>query len=111
MVIYLDCNCTLDDGPNAERTRDVANLIYLIKLPWLIVGDFNCTPTEAATSNWCRYLRGMVTAPDVPFTCTNTGTEGGSLIDFTMHCRELEPYIKIKSILDLPLSPMSWRSG
>ena len=103
--MYLDCDYALEDGPNAERTKDIASLIYAIKLPWLIAGDFNKSPEEVATSSWCRYLKGIVTAPDVPFTCTNTSAAGGSLIDFTMHCRELEPYLTVQPNWHYPFRP------
>jgi hypothetical protein len=105
ILVYLDCDHTLDDGSNADRTRAIADLIYNIKLPWLVVGDFNRDPAEVATSAWCRYLRGMVTCPNVPFTCTHSGEGGGNLIDYTMHSRDLAPYLSVQPIYHYPFKP------
>ena len=80
-------------------------LIRSVHLPWLIVGDFNRSPQEIAASTWCQFLNGVVTAPNVPFTCTNTSEAGGSLIDFVVHARELEPYLKVRPIFHYPFKP------
>ena len=94
VVLYLDGDYDLEDGPNGARLHAIASLIASMHLPWLIVGDFNCSPKAVATSPWCRYLKGVVTAPNVPFTCTNNSAAGGSLIDFAVHARELTPFLQ-----------------
>ena len=83
----------------------IANLIRTIGLPWLMLGDFNRTPVETASSTWCMFLRGVVTAPRVPFTCTNNSEQGGSLIDYATHSDDLAPYLDIEGIQDFPFKP------
>ena len=60
---------------------------------------------EVANSSWCKYLRGIVCAPNVPFTCTNMSAQGGSLIDFCMHSRQLQPYVKVEPITTYSFKP------
>ncbi len=60
---------------------------------------------ETATSTWCRFLKGIVTAPNVPFACVNNSAEGGTLIDYAMHCAELQPYIEIEGLMYFPFKP------
>ena len=83
----------MQEGPNLERTRGVINLIKVTKLPWVIIGDFNRTPEEVAESEWCRFIKGVVLTPDLPFTCTGNGSDGGRLIDFAIADRKLAPYL------------------
>ena len=105
IIVYLDSNFGLENGPNGGRTIAIANLIRNIGLPWLMLGDFNRTPAETASSTWCRFLKGTVTAPRVSFTCTNNSEQGGSLIDYAMHSEDLAPYLDIEGIQDFPFKP------
>ena len=105
ITVYLDSNFGLENGPNGERTMAIANLIRNIGLPWLMLGDFNRAPAETASSTWCRFLKGTVSAPRVPFTCTNSSEQGGSLIDYAMHSEDLAPYLELEGIQDFPFKP------
>ena len=57
IVLYLDCNFGLQEGPNRQRTEEVMMLIKCTHLPWIVVGDYNKTPDVVADSEWCRYLK------------------------------------------------------
>ena len=50
VTIYFDVGFGLDEGPNAEKGIAVSNLVRAIKLPYLIVGDFNVPPEVCAAS-------------------------------------------------------------
>ena len=71
----------------------------------MIVGDFNRSPKDIAGSTWCKFLKGTVLAPDIPFTCTNSSEAGGALIDFCMHCVELTPYLRVEPRYDYGFKP------
>ena len=100
ITLYLDSNFDLESGPNEKRTMAVANLVRSIRLPWLILGDFNRPPVETAMSSWCA-----VTSPKVPFTCTNNSDESGTLIDYAMHSDDLTPYLDIEGVQDVAFKP------
>ena len=53
VVLYLDSDFDLEDGPNGARLQAIAALDVSMRLPWLVVGDFNCAPQVVATSPWC----------------------------------------------------------
>ena len=65
VVIYLDFNFEIGQGPNKERTEQALQCVMAAKVPWLIIGDFNRSPEEVANSAWCKFLRGVVLTPDV----------------------------------------------
>ena len=57
VVIYLDSNFEIGQGPNKERTEHALQCVMTAKVPWLIIGDFNRSPEEVANSAWCKFLR------------------------------------------------------
>ena len=105
IVLYLDCNFEIGQGPNKQRTEQALQCIMAAKVPWLVIGDFNRTPQEVANSAWCKFLRGVVLTPDVAFTCTNTSHSGGSLIDFVVASRDLAPKLTLRPILHYGFKP------
>ena len=66
----------LDCPPNQERCSNIRCLIDSLKIPWLIVADWNRPPEEVGSSYFAKYLRGAVVAPNVLMTCSSTA-EGG----------------------------------
>ena len=44
MVIYLDSNFEIGQGPNKERIEQAMQCIMAARVPWLIIGDFNRRP-------------------------------------------------------------------
>ena len=98
VTIYLDCNYGMQEGPNLERTQGVINLIKATRLVWVTICDFNKTPEEVAESVWCKFLKKVVLAPDLHFTCTGNGSDGGRLIDFAIADRRLAPYLSLEGI-------------
>ena len=105
IVIYLDSNFEIGQGPNKERTEQALQCVVAAKVPWHIFGDFNRCPEEVANSAWCKFLRGVVLTRDVAFTCTNTSQAGGSLIDFAAASRDLAPKLTLRPILHCGLKP------
>ena len=50
IACYFDDGCSLDDGASAGKARAIINLVRSIKLPWLLIGDFNIPPEECGSS-------------------------------------------------------------
>ena len=67
ITLYLDCGFAIDEGPSATRTQAVANIIRVISVPWMIVGDFNRSPEEVAGSVWCKCMKRNCPCPRHPF--------------------------------------------
>ena len=66
----------LDCPPNQERCSNIRCLIDSLKIPWLIVADWNRSPEEVGSSYFAKYLGGAVVAPTVLMTCSSTADGG-----------------------------------
>ncbi len=92
----FDCGWPLEAGPNAEKLKQTQGLITAINLPWVMVGDFNRTPDEVASSLFVKFLRGIVIAPNVPFTCAAPSAPGGGRVtDMVVACGDLAHRLKV----------------
>ena len=90
----------------AEKWKQIQGLIMAINLPWVMVGDFNRTPDEVANSLVVRYLRGIVIAPNVPFTCASPSAPGaGRVIDMVIACGDLAHRPKVDPYCDHGFKP------
>ena len=106
IACYFDCGWPLEAGPNAEKWKQIQGLIMAINLPWVMVGDFNRTPDEVANSLFVRYLRGIVIAPNVPFTCASPSAPGGGrVIDMVIACGDLAHRLKVDPYYDHGFKP------
>ena len=66
---------------NQGKLREVANYIMTAGLPFIVLGDFNCTPEDFLQHGWHSLVGGKVVVPDVQFTCT---TPPSRIIDFAV---------------------------
>ncbi len=103
MVVYFDCTVGLDGGSNIEKCKEVLRLVGAIKLPWLIMGDFNVTPEECVATSFFGYLGGTLAAPDMEFTCTSNGSD--RLLDYAIASKELAEFIQARPFYDHPFRP------
>ena len=95
----------LDQSPNQERCESIRRYIDSIKIPWIILADWNKTPGEVICSPFAKYLKALAIAPDLPFTCTSTTEAGGRLIDFALVSPELAGKNFCTPCLDTPFKP------
>ena len=65
IVVYFDHSIGLDSGPNMQKAQEVIKMVAAIKLPWIIVGDFNVPPEECAAGVFFSHLGGTILAPKV----------------------------------------------
>ena len=79
-------------------------IIAAIKLPWIIVGDFNVPPDECAASVFYSYLGGTILAPNVDFTCVSSNGVD-RVLDYGICAPELADYIDIQPLYLHPCTP------
>ena len=92
VVVYFDSSIGLDAGPNVDKAKEALKIIAAIKLPWLIVGDFNVPPDECVASAFYSYLGGTLLAPKV-------------VLDYGICSPELAEYIDLQPFYDHPCTP------
>ena len=81
LFAYLDDGVGTQ-GVNYVRIVQIAKVIRLLNIPWVLLGDFNLTPTEFTAAGWHLILDGSVRTPvDVVATCS---AGQGRLIDFML---------------------------
>ena len=106
ITCYFDCGWPLEAGPNAEKWKQIQGLITAIDLPWILVGDFNRTPGEVANSLFVKFLKGIVVAPRVPFTCVSPSTPGGGrVIEMVVACADIAYRLRVEPHYDHDFRP------
>ena len=82
VALYLQPNL----GPLGENMRRLAMLwkfLALTRLPWVVMGDWNCEPADLIPTGWLTQTSGMVHVPsDVTGTCLAGGER---MLDFAVH--------------------------
>ena len=79
-------------GPqgNMHRLQQLANFVSSLKVPWIILGDWNMEPETLEGIGWLSLIKGKVATPaGTTFTCTSGS---GRLLDYAVvkaNCREL----------------------
>ena len=102
--LYFDVGFGLDEGPNAEKAIAICNLVRSIKLPFLLVGDFNVPPEVCAASMFFNWLGGIIMVPKVDFTCVSSHGES-RILDYGIASSDLHPHIQVEPFLDHPFQP------
>ena len=65
----------------------MAAVLDTIQGPWLIGGDWNCTPDELRKTGWLRLVKGVVCAPKAP-TC------GDMVLDYFVVSEKIHHAVK-----------------
>ena len=60
--LYLHTGQPPNSAENWAILTRVAEVLYECRLPFIICGDFQCTPSELADSHWLQIVRGTVRA-------------------------------------------------
>ena len=84
---------------NQSKLQQLAAIVTAYKLPWVIIGDWNCDPAELAQDEWLAYTKGVVLSPG-GITCTSS--EKGSLLDFAVCHPMLEPWLRVDTVHGVP---------
>ena len=104
ITCYFDDGCSLDDAANTEKAHAISNLIRAIKLPWLLIGDFNVPPEECGSSMFFAFLGGIILAPNVEYTCYNSNGVS-RVLDYGIASVELAKFIELEPIYNHPFKP------
>ena len=95
----------LDSPPNQERCSSIRCLIDSLKIPWLIVADWNRVPEEVGSSYFARYLGGAVVAPNVSMTCSSTADGGGRVLEFVLVSADIAGKVQCEANFKVPFKP------
>ena len=91
--------------PNQERCSNIRCLIDSLKIPWLIVADWNRSPEEVGSSYFAKYLKGAIIAPNVLMTCSSTTEGGGRVLDFGLASNDIASKILCEANYKVPFKP------
>ena len=106
IVAYFDSAWGFETGPNAVKWQSILGLITSLNVPWIIMCDCNRTPDEVAQSAFVRFLKAVVIAPNVDFTCASGTAEGGGrVIDMVISSKACAPHIQIRPFYKHPFKP------
>ncbi|CAK0870501.1 unnamed protein product [Prorocentrum cordatum] len=83
---------------------NIARVVKSLDVPWLLVGDFNATPTEMAKSGWLDALRARAVTPEgVEVSCTSGK---GRMIDYAVVPDSFRPFLsQVLPVQNLPWGP------
>ena len=104
IAAYFDSGWPFEAGPNALKWQAILGLITSMNLPWIIAADCNRTPDEVAHSTFVRFLKGVVVAPAVEFTCASAPPPG-RVIDMVISCKACVPYLQVLPYYAHPFKP------
>ena len=69
-------------GENVEKLALLAIFLSVLREPYLLIGDWNITPTEMSNSSWFKYMKCHIVVPsNVDATCS---MGEGSLLDYAI---------------------------
>ena len=97
VTLYWKCNVGIQD--NYCRFEQLRLLVKYFNLPFIAIGDYNCTPEEVVESGWLNlHLDAMVRVPtvsrdDPTFAATSLLNKTDRMIDFVLHSRCLDGLI------------------
>jgi len=90
-------------GANIDRLNSLATFLLQLKVPYIVLGDWNMEPPELHLVRWPQYIRGTVVQPrGVAITCT---TGKGRLLDYAVVSSSLAPYFSLEPDMDSPWAP------
>ena len=72
---YLISGIGISAPQNLDLLHCLAGMLKRISGPWIIGGDWNCTPEELTATGWLKLVGGKIHRPEMP-TC------GGRCLDF-----------------------------
>jgi hypothetical protein len=88
---------------NLARLGQVHGLLKSIKVPWIILGDFNMGPAILDQGGFLDLIGGsVITAENGASTCT---TGKGSLLDYAVARKDIADSIQVSQDLEAPWSP------
>ena len=101
MSVYCYDKFPIGGKPNLDLLHHLAAIICKLVGPWILAGDFNCTPAELIATGFLKLVKGQVHAPEAP-TCN------GKVYDFFVVAQSLSHAVfGVHTIGDALCSPHS----
>lgn len=66
--IYLVDGVGITHASNLDLLQAIAGILLDLTGPWIVAGDWHCTPADLAQTGWPELVGGVIVAPDAP-TC------------------------------------------
>ena len=99
---YLEAGVGLNET-NVRRLTQLADFIKCLRVPFVVMADWNIEPYELVATGWDRFVQGTIVTPrDVTFTC-NQGR--GRMLDYAVVANSLVPYFSLRVDPDSPWKP------
>ena len=97
--VYLESG----NGPGARANPAILAVLIMalqeLQLPWMVAGDWNCSPQELQSTTFMRAVRRRVIAP------SEATTSQGSDIDSAVTRVELQAYVSVEVEWDVLFKP------
>ena len=97
--LYLESGVGPGGGVNPSLLAALALFLQELRLPWIVVGDWNCTHEELASSGFLQSVHGRLLAP------LEATTSQGSSIDFGVVCAKLAGCVSVVTEWNVPFKP------
>ena len=97
--LYLESGVGPEGGVNPGLLAALALFLQELRIPWIVVGDWNCTHDELASSDFIQSVHGRLLAP------LDATTSQGSSIDFGVVCAKLAGCVSVETEWNVPFKP------
>ena len=97
--LYLESGVGPEGGVNPGLLAALALFLQELRIPWIVVGDWNCTHDEMASSGFLQSVHGRLLAP------LDATTSQGSSIDFGVVCAKLAGCVSVETEWNVPFKP------
>ena len=97
--LYLQSGVGPTGGLNPEILSRLAAVLDQTSTQWLVLGDWNCSPSELLRLGFVYKVKGQVVAPSGP-----TINTGGTL-DYAVASKRMAPLLSVASSWDVPFKP------
>eukprot|EP00959_Pyramimonas_sp_CCMP1952_P391879 8212180-Pyramimonas_sp.AAC.1 len=81
------------NGHNKVRFQRLGGLLKAIRLPWVVVGDFNMEPDILAASRFVQNVHGVIRTAGPEGTCANPQGRD-KVLDYVLCSPEATPFLK-----------------
>ena len=97
--VYLESGTGPGAGVNPGLLSQLAVFVQELRVPWIIVGDWNCSPEELASSGFISMIKGRLVAPG------QATTTQGSEIDYAVASEAIAACTQVEVDWDVPFKP------
>ena len=97
--VYMESGTGPGAGVNPGLLSKLAVFVQELRVPWIIVGDWNCSPEELASSGFLSMIKGRLVAPG------HATTTQGSEIDYAVASEAIAACTQVEVDWDVPFKP------